>query len=145
MTDATRRLVLFVDIDGVLAPSETDRLERSCVERLDRLAAELDATIVITSTWRERHDVAELERLLHAVGLTRPVDGVTPILLGSSRGDEIGAYLAATGPGTRFVIIDDEADMDVSLVRDHLVRVDDWVGLQDVDLRHARDLARRQT
>jgi HAD domain in Swiss Army Knife RNA repair proteins len=109
------RRVIFLDIDGVLAPIRRwDRygdLDPACIQVLNEIAALGGADVVVTSTWRYGKTVAELQDMLEAVGFTGSVVDKTPIgAAGADRGAEIGAWLAEHAVGG-YVIIDDHVDM----------------------------------
>src|SRR5712692_10452999 len=67
----TRR-VIFLDIDGVLAPIRRwDRygdLDPACIQRLNEIVEGGDADVVVSSTWRHGKTVAELQKLLDGQG-----------------------------------------------------------------------------
>jgi len=69
----TRRVV-FLDIDGVLAPIRRwDRygdLDPACIEVLNEIVARGFADVVVSSTWRHGKTVAELQEILEAEGFT---------------------------------------------------------------------------
>jgi HAD domain in Swiss Army Knife RNA repair proteins len=136
--EATRR-VIFLDIDGVLAPiREWDRygdLDPACVRVLNEIAAHARAEIVVSSTWRHGRTVAELQATLEAAGFTGSVRDKTPVgVPGANRGDEIAAWLAENAVGG-FVIIDDHVDM--GGLRAHLILTRPAHGLQPADAPRA--------
>ncbi len=138
MTWVTRR-VIFLDIDGVLAPIRRwDRygdLDRACIEVLNEIVARGGADVVVSSTWRHGKTVAELQGMLEAEGFTGCVLDKTPTgIPGASRGDEIAAWLAEHAVGG-CVIIDDHADMDG--LRTHLVQTHSAHGLRAADAPRA--------
>ena len=89
----TRR-VIFLDIDGVLAPIRTwDRygdLDAACVQVLNDIVASGGADVVVTSTWRHGRTVGELQEMLDACGfagrvLQRPIRQRTILLFNDRR------------------------------------------------------------
>ncbi|AKU93656.1 hypothetical protein AKJ09_00320 [Labilithrix luteola] len=122
--------IVFLDFDGVLnwrahvessaAPTTPgpDLLADSAVRRVERLCAETQAGIVVSSTWRLSFDRPTLEEMLRAKGLeTTPVLDVSPLIPHKQgRGQEIQSWLD-TVPPTRgwtiegLVILDDQSDM----------------------------------
>jgi hypothetical protein len=134
----TRR-VIFLDIDGVLAPiRQWDRygdLDPACIEVLNDIAARGGADVVVSSTWRYGKTVAELQEILEAAGFTGRVLDKTPIgAPGAQRGDEIAAWLVEhTVDG--YVIIDDHAGM--GNLRGRLVLTHPVRGLQPADVFRA--------
>jgi HAD domain in Swiss Army Knife RNA repair proteins len=140
----TRR-VIFLDIDGVLAPIRRwDRygdLDPACIRVLNEIVAGGEADVVVSSTWRHGKTIAELQDMLQTGGFAGCVVDKTPANIpGASRGDEIAAWLAAhTVDGC--VIIDDHADM--GELRTHLVQTHPAHGLQPADAPRAIEMLRR--
>ncbi len=140
----TRRIV-FLDIDGVLAPiRDWDRygdLERACVEVLNEIVATAGAEVVVSSTWRYGKTVAELQVMLEAEGFTGRVVDKTPIVApGARRGEEIAAWLAGHAVAG-YVIIDDHADM--GALGGELVLTHPGRGLRPADAPRAIEILTR--
>jgi Swiss Army Knife RNA repair-like protein len=138
MTIATRR-VIFLDIDGVLAPIRRwDRygdLDPACIQVLNGIVARGGAGVVVSSTWRYGKTVAELQEILEAEGFTGCVLDKTPTgAPGADRGEEIAAWLAEHAVDG-YVIIDDHVDM--GELRTHLVQTHPAHGLQPGDASRA--------
>lgn len=83
--------VVFLDIDGVLFPHYSKSWSANAITYLNSLCQEHGLQIVITSTWREKHNLEELRELLKAKGVEGQIIGVTPI--GGNRGEEIKEWL----------------------------------------------------
>lgn len=140
----TRRVV-FLDIDGVLAPiRHWDRygdLEPACIEVLNEIVAGTGAHVVVSSTWRHGKTVAELQEMLEAEGFIGCVIDRTPTgAPGAHRGDEIAAWLVEHAVGG-YVIIDDHGNMGelgTQLVLTHPAR-----GLQPADAPRAIEILKR--
>jgi hypothetical protein len=131
--------VIFLDIDGVLAPiCRWDRYEDlapACIQVLNEIVARAGADVVVSSTWRYGKTVAELQEMLDARGFTGNVVDKTPTgAPGADRGEEIAAWLAAHAVGG-YVIIDDHVDM--GALRAHLVQTHPARGLQPADVPRA--------
>ena len=142
----TRRVV-FLDIDGVLAPIRRwDRygdLEPACIRVLNEIVARSFADVVVSSTWRHGKTVAELQEVLEAAGFTGLVLDKTPIgAPGADRGEEIAAWLAEHAVGG-YVIIDDHRDM--GELRSHLIQTHSARGLQPADAPRAIAMLMRPT
>jgi hypothetical protein len=108
--------VVFLDIDGVLAPIRRwDRygdIEPACIEVLNEIVASARADVVVSSTRRHGKTVAELQAMLEAEGFTGRVVDKTPTgAAGARRGEEIGAWVAEHAV-CGYVIIDDHIDME---------------------------------
>jgi hypothetical protein len=131
--------VIFLDIDGVLAPIRRwDRygdLEPACVQALNAIVTAAGAEVVVSSTWRHGRTVAELQAMLAAAGFTGSVvDKTPPGPPGADRGDEIAAWLAEHAVAG-YVIVDDHADM--GPLRERLLLTHPGRGLQPTDTARA--------
>ena len=134
----TRRVV-FLDIDGVLAPiTRWDRygdLDPACIQVLNEIVVCAGADVVVSSTWRYGKTAPELQKMLEAQGFTGcVVDKTLTGATGVSRGEEIAAWLAEHAVSA-FVIIDDHADM--GDLHTHLVLTHPAHGLQPADAPRA--------
>ena len=136
--DVTRR-VIFLDIDGVLAPIRRwDRygdLDPACIQLLNEIVAAGNADVVVSSTWRHGRTVADLQAMLDGQGFAGRVLDTTPTNMpGALRGEEIAAWLAEHAV-VGYVIIDDHADM--GELRGRLVQTHPARGLQPADVPRA--------
>jgi len=136
--DATRR-VIFLDIDGVLAPIRRwDRygdLDPACIQVLNEIVARGGADVVVSSTWRHGKTVAELQEILEAQGFTGCVLDKTPAgARGADRRDEIATWLSEHAVDG-YVIIDDHGNM--GELRNQLVLTHPAHGLQPADAPRA--------
>ena len=143
--------VLFLDVDGVLnrigflpPPAAPDGLagwiEPELGARLAALVHETDVEVVVSSSWREDHTVAELRAELALAGIDVRVIDVTPFYLGEPRWAEIAAWLRVHRP-SHFVIIDDEPDM--GPLAAHHVCTDVLTGLDAAAAAAARAVLQR--
>jgi len=133
------RPVIFLDIDGVLAPIRRwDRygdLDAACIEVLNEIVARAGADVVVSSTWRHGRTVAELQETLGAGGFIGRVLDKTPTgAPGNGRAGEIAAWLAEHAV-SGYVIIDDHVDM--GDLRPHLVDTHPAHGLRPADASRA--------
>ena len=139
--------VIFLDIDGVLAPiRQWDRygdLDPACILVLNEIVARGGADVVVSSTWRHGKTVAELQDILDAQGFIGRVLDKTPAgAPGASRGEEIAAWLAEHAVAG-YVIIDDHVDM--GELRAHLVQTHPAHGLRPPDAGRALAMLMRST
>src|SRR5437667_9766915 len=139
----TRR-VIFLDIDGVLAPIHRwdgyGDLDPACIRVLNGIVACCDADVVVSSTWRHGKTVAELQEMLEAEGFAGRVLDTTPTgMNGASRAEEIAAWLAEHAV-CGYVIIDDHAAM--GELHTHLVLTHPARGLQPDDVPRALAMLR---
>jgi hypothetical protein len=144
-SDDVARRVIFLDIDGVLAPiRQWDRygdLEPACIQLLNEIVTQGGADVVVSSTWRYGKTVAELQALLDAAGFIGSVVDKTPTdSLGTNRGEEIARWLAENSVDG-YVIIDDHVDM--GELRSRLVLTHPARGLQPADVPRAVALLMR--
>lgn len=124
--------VIFLDVDGVLNSSHTQRRTMSgCIfvgsrqmKNLRHIVSVTDAEVVLTSDWRyERDDprynsdFLELEKELLKHGIR--LYGFTPELPSAHRGAEIDAWLKSHSEVGDFVILDDRTDIEPN--KDHWV------------------------
>jgi hypothetical protein len=133
------RRVIFLDIDGVLAPiHHWDRygdLDPACVAVLNEIAVHGEADVVVSSSLRYGRSVADLQAMLDAGGFSGRVIDKTPTgMRGADRGEEIAAWLAEHAVDG-YVIIDDHLDM--GSLRPHLVQTQSARGLQPADAPRA--------
>jgi hypothetical protein len=161
--------VVFLDIDGVLNHCDTRSdvlpttaeplpipIAPECLERLNRLIAETEAKIVISSSWRTFARWQDLGPALSRHGLVADVIGETPDLVNDAvwlenwrarvgetfayerleRGWEIREWIAAHPEVTAFVILDDCSDMDD--LKPWLVLTHPNDGLDDSDVERAK-------
>jgi hypothetical protein len=131
--------VIFLDIDGVLAPIRRwDRygdLDPACIQVLNEIVTRGGADVVVSSTWRYGKTIAELQAMLDAQGFRGRVLDKTPTgAPGADRGEEIAAWLAEHAVDG-YVIIDDHADM--GDLRTRLVQTHPAHGLQPADVSRA--------
>ena len=132
--------IIFLDFDGVVnafnEPESLRQLSKTCVETLNTLIEKTDANIVITSTWRILHSMADLRQILINAGFKFPykVIGKTP--RGGRRGTEIEEWLKAFPKEIElFVILDDDSDMEPFM--DRLIRTNSDTGLTIDDVERA--------
>ena len=139
--------VIFLDIDGVLAPIRRwDRygdLNPACIQVLNEIVARGQADVVVSSTWRHGKTVAELQAILESQGFTGCVLDTTPTgTSGADRGEEIAGWLAEHDV-SGYVIIDDHVDM--GELHSHLVQTHPAHGLQSADAPRAIAMLMRPT
>ncbi len=127
---------LFMDIDGVLAPYGSDgSLDRACVAHLNSIVEATGAVVVISSTWRVSFTLEELREQFVDAGFSGEIVGMTPVLLGQSRGAEVQSYLDAHPEAGPVAIIDDSDDLEHLSHR--LILTDEFEGLTSTFARAA--------
>lgn len=146
--------VLFLDIDGVLNCPDTWRRNdgqrgtfRLCpdrIARLVRLLEEVDARVVLSSTWRKFVDHREyLDKCAPSVTFRFLKDWRTtqlmPVSTGNTRGREIKEYLDRHPEITTYAIVNDDSDM-LPSQRPYFVQTNHQDGLLDKDCLHLHDI-----
>lgn len=111
-------------------------IEPRFVERLMSLCNKTNASIVVSSSWRNwlpRHNY-DVYSIFREAGILAPVIGVTPDTNGT-RGEQILVWLKENPIITNYLVLDDIDDFDV-LDEDRVMITDEKVGLswKDVDL-----------
>ncbi len=130
-------LIVFLDIDGVLAPVPTGLIDPVILRRLLNLLKDTDAKAVISSSWREPTLKETLRRLPRDL---RPyVTGQTDILECRPRGKEICHYLAKH-PCDRYVILDDEPEIIYPSMHEKAVFTNPYKGLTEEDVQQAKQI-----
>lgn len=147
--------IIFLDIDGVLNSGKyvkridadfddpKNQMDPEAVIRLNSIADQTGASIVVTSTWRKPfiYYFDKLRECIASYGITAPVVGYTPDLAsdGYTRTEEILYWLEGLQyrPPERqvesFVVLDDET---IDIVG-RQVKTDFEDGLQDHHVRQA--------
>ena len=136
--------ILFLDYDGVISLDfslETFRpvFDPDCMANVNRLCREFDLKIVVTSSWRDMDDYAEM---LYENGLDKQIKvmGKTDDIYGS-REKEIEHYLEEHGYKDCFIILDDGP---LGKLSDHLVRTFCTVGFDEERYAEAVRLLKEQ-
>jgi hypothetical protein len=136
--------VLFLDVDGVL--NQCGHHQEVLTEKaglLARIVSETQCRIVVSSTWRLYEELRDrLTELLqvHAISIsdwTPCIDRRTDsgIYIATERGEEIQRWLDENPGTTRFVILDDHADM--AHLTAHLLQTESSTGLTEVLVEEA--------
>jgi histidinol phosphatase-like enzyme len=115
--------VIFLDVDGVLNCTKTERgwgkmrfVDTRKMLRVREICDRTGAKVVISSSWREgaQDDALPVDKMQWQALLTEfdkhriPVIGITPFAPDRWRGDEIGMWLKSQEePVKEFVIVDD--------------------------------------
>jgi hypothetical protein len=139
------RNIIFLDIDGVLAPIRDPwkfgEMELPCMQVLNDIVQQSEGEIVVTSSMRHGKTIEELQQLLDGAGFVGRVIDKTPTEpRGITRGDEITIWLAAN-PVTGYVILDDHADVGEHIGQ--LVQTRPAQGLLPIHVERALDALSR--
>jgi hypothetical protein len=153
--------IVFLDIDGVLNshaysvernladPTHEMRagflpknprfwapmIDKKAMPRLNKIIAETDAKIVISSSWRHANPAKKMQTILELAGFVGEVIDQTPVMEGP-RSWEISSWLAANATAKRFVILDDGKSAGEGLEK-WFIHTDLSHGLQDEHVARA--------
>lgn len=152
--------IIFLDIDGVLNNAEWVRtlyeenrkkgqlsyferheneIDPTRVKMISDFAIEMNASIVISSSWRKLHPLYEINDMLIENGLYEGVQpiGITPSLNSGYRGEEVQYWLEQNPHVTSYVIFDDDGDF---YPHQPLVKTSWEEGLLPIHIEQARDI-----
>lgn len=125
--------ILFLDVDGVLNSHDyidrggslncrTDGIDVEAVKHLQRIVDETNCSLVLSSTWRIIHSLADMRGRLKKAGMRSPIPlrDKTPVLdsvwkgsrllIARIRGDEVRKWIEDSGFTGAYVCLDDDAD-----------------------------------
>jgi hypothetical protein len=138
-------MILFLDFDGVLHPFPMGPkdIHFSATSPLWKVLDKIpDASVVITSTWRERYSFEELVGLLMShggerfasrfIGVTPVMESATDYVPGISQ-REIESWLIGSAGQEPYIILDDIEECFDSTCK-NLYLVDGATGLTDDDV-----------
>lgn len=139
--------VLFLDMDGVmnadrdflpLGPKtfqvSTHPVGQFQTQLLSDIIVKTRAKIVISSTWRHHWSIPQFNAVfsVFTFWLNDWIVGITPCKMDATRGQEIEMWIKENNFTGKFVILDDENDMEPFM--DHLIQTETSEGL---GFRHA--------
>lgn len=131
--------VIFLDIDGVLNTShgsdddvftELGVLNKTLVARLNKLIADTNAKVVISSSWRILSTQEEITNALESVGFEGEIISMTPNSSHRFRGLEILEWKRGRTDVENYIILDDDSDM-LLWQTNHFYNTDCEFGLTD--------------
>lgn len=164
--------IIFLDFDGVLNSlnyfvkgrekklksiragtyKKEDKIDTNAIKHLNSIVAATGAHVVVTSTWRKRSTVKELQALLKFVGFSGIVIDKTKDLshFNGLRGNEILEWTKANnvlvGPYheyINYVILDDDSDM-LYWQRNNFIKINGKTGLTKYNARRAIKIINRK-
>lgn len=153
MQESREPTVIFLDIDGVLTTLTTkwQSFHPDCVKALKHILENTNALMVLSSSWRrgfidwkkkkdrmvdKKDALRRLSEWLDADGLQghRLIDS-TPCLFNETRGKEIETWLENHPEIKRFIILDDDDDIEPFI--DNLIQTHPVHGLSMEDAEEA--------
>ncbi len=120
--------IIFLDCDGVLNHYKCNfkfdhfPVDTECVNELNRITDKTKAKIVVSSSWRIRHTLGELIKLLKSKGITGDIVGRTPNIEEGLRGKEIIQWLRENDIQIYNCIAIDDDSFDMNEVKDNLIK-----------------------
>jgi len=120
---------IFTDIDGVLNPNFSKIWNKKCVNTYNRICNDFELLPVITSTWRIRYTIQQLQDIFINQGITSEIYDCTPYLC-DNRGLEIVEWLKGNDYN-KYIVIDDKITNITPYVQ-NVVSCKGWIGLTDV-------------
>jgi hypothetical protein len=100
--------IIFLDIDGVILPHGADQFDLAAIQRINTLAGEADAEIVVVSSWRRHIGPMETIDALVVAGLAKPLCCLPELGEFSTKAEDVAAWLARQPEIARWVLIDDD-------------------------------------
>lgn len=120
---------IFTDIDGVLNPNFSIKWNKKCVNIYNRICNDFEFKPVITSTWRIRYTIKQLQEIFINQGVTSTIYDYTPYLY-QDRGLEIVEWLKGN-EYDKYIVIDDKIT-DITPYVQNIVHCKGWIGLTEV-------------
>ena len=119
--------VIFTDIDGVFNTINRNQWSSLSVDLYDDLCREFNLKPVITSTWRVKHTIKELERIFQHYGIYTNIYDFTPIINSEGRGGEIENWLKENQCDNYLILDDNIRDIE-SYGLKNIVKCRSWIG-----------------
>lgn len=133
---------IFTDIDGVLNTVNRNQWNKTSVDLYNSLCDEFDLKPIVTSTWRVKHTIEELQKIFYQNGITTPIYDYTPVLLDEGRGGEIEYYIFNNNYD-KFIILDDNIRDIQQYGLPNVVKCRSWVGFSKEEYDLAREILSR--
>jgi hypothetical protein len=121
------KIFVFIDIDGVFNTISKIDWNPNSIELYDDLCQKYNLKPVITSTWRTKHTISELNRIFEYHGITTPIYDYTPIITSEGRGGEIELWLSENQYDDYLIIDDNVRDIE-SYGLKNIVKCRSWLG-----------------
>lgn len=118
---------IFTDIDGVLNTISKSDWSPTSVQLYDELCEEFNLKPVITSSWRTKHSISELNRIFQYNGITTKIYDYTPIIASEGRGGEIENWLVNNQYDDYIILDDNTRDIESYYLR-NIVKCRSWLG-----------------
>jgi hypothetical protein len=130
---------IFTDIDGVLNTITKNDWNTISVELYDNLCREFNLRPVITSSWRVKHSISELNRIFQYQGIFVDIYDFTPIIPTEGRGGEIENWLQ-NNQYDNYIILDDNVRDIESYSLQNIVKCRSWLGFTKEEYEICRNI-----
>jgi hypothetical protein len=142
-----KNIYIFTDIDGVLNTITKTDSGRSfsplSAAFYDELCQEFNLKPVITSTWRTKLSIKDLQRVFLYEGITTDIYDFTPIIPSEGRGGEIEIWLQ-NNQYDDYIILDDNIRDIESYGLKNIVKCRGWVGFGKEEYEICRNILLNQ-
>ena len=133
---------IFTDIDGVLniiSPNSGRSFSPLSAQLYDDLCKEFNLKPVITSTWRTKLSIKDLQRVFLYEGITTDIYDFTQIITSEGRGGEIEKWLQ-DNQCDNYIILDDNIKDIESYGLKNVIKCDPRLGFTYKDYEICRNL-----
>jgi len=122
--------IIFTDIDGVLNPNFNRKWNKKCVNIYNKICNDFNLLPVITSTWRIKYTLIQLQEIFNNQGIVPKIYDYTPNLL-QYRGLEIREWLNGHDYN-KYIVIDDKIS-DIKPYVENIIHCKGYIGLTEDD------------
>jgi len=137
------KVFVFTDIDGVFNTISKVDWNPNSIELYDDLCQKYNLKPVITSTWRTKHTISELNRIFEYYGITTPIYDYTPIITSEGRGGEIELWLSENQYDDYLIIDDNVRDFE-SYGLKNIVKCRSWLGFTSEEYEICCEILNKQ-
>lgn len=128
-------IYIFTDIDGVLQTNNVKVWNKECCTRYNTLCNKYNLIPIITSTWRVKYSIKQLQEIFYKQNINVKIGGFTEVL-GIDRGEEISLYISENSIDKYIVIDDNVRDMYEFLPASRIVKVEkSHIGLTEDNIK----------
>ncbi len=131
--------IIFTDIDGVLNTISKSDWNPISVQLYDDLCQEFNLKPVITSSWRVKHSILDLNRIFEYQGIFTKIYDLTPIILSEGRGGEIENWIQ-NNQCDNYIILDDNIRDIESYGLKNIVKWRSWLGFTKEEYEICRNI-----
>lgn len=131
--------IIFTDIDGVFNTISKTEWSPLSVALYDDLCQEFNLKPVVTSTWRTKLNLKELDRVFKYEGIFTDIYDLTPVITSEGRGGEIESWLR-DNQCDNYIILDDNIRDIESYGLKNIVKCRSWLGFTKEEYEICRNI-----